>query len=276
MDPHNRLVQLDRDHPGFRDPAYRTRRDRIARLALDHAGGPAPRVDYSPREHAVWELVCERLDLLHQRGVAAPLRHAAERLALDRRRIPQLADVSAVLETAGRFQLRPVAGLVEPAVFLAALADSAFLATQYVRHPTAPLYTPEPDVIHELIGHAASLLQPEIAALSRAFGRCSLCGDATLRVEVERVYWWSLEFGAVLEDGELKAAGAGLLSSCGELERLLGPDCPERLPFEPESMATADYDPTDLQPRVHVAESWEAFVGVLGEWLIGRLARAAC
>ena len=97
-----------------------------------------------------------------------------------------------------------------------------------MRHPGEPLYTPEPDIIHEVIGHGHLLATPTFSELHR------LTGEATHRLRDEenlrflsRVFWFTVEFGVVIEDGELRAYGAGILSSYGEIDEFrameLGP-----------------------------------------------------
>lgn len=259
------LVALDRDHPGFRDPAYRRRRDAIARIALEYRGGPVPPAPYVEEEHAVWREVQRRLAPLHE--IRAPRGYLLlnRRLGMSRERIPQLEEVNAKLRPITGFAMQPVAGLIEPRVFLGHLAGGVFLATQYVRHHSAPLYTPEPDVIHELIGHAASFTHPMIAELNRAFGRAAAAAAPAELRRLERAYWWTLEFGGLMEEGRVKAFGAGLLSSCGEIARFA--DEAELLPFDLRRMAETDYDPTDYQPRIFVAPSWEVLYHDLHSWL---------
>ncbi|MEZ5990395.1 MAG: phenylalanine 4-monooxygenase [Planctomycetota bacterium] len=260
------LVPLDPDHPGFRDRAYRRRRDEIARLALGHRqGAPVPDAPYVDAEHEVWRLIRARLAPLHERTVASALLDMARRCPLAEDRIPQLAEVGALLAPRTGFRMEPVAGLVEARDFLAPLADGTFRSTQYIRHASRPFYTPEPDVVHELIGHAASLADPDIAELSRAFGRAARAADDDELRRLERVYWYSLEYGLVRERGRVKAVGAGLLSSFGELAQL--EDGPRLLPFELGRIAATGYDPTRYQPLLFVAPSWAALVDELWTWL---------
>src|SRR5579859_6828467 len=129
------LVALDRDHPGFRDPVYRRRRNAIAEVAVDYReGAPVPDVEYTAEEEDVWRLVWSHLEPLHERLACAEIRAAQDMLPLDRTRIPQLAEVNRALAAFGRMQLRPVAGLMTPSEFLTRLGDHVFLATQYMRH----------------------------------------------------------------------------------------------------------------------------------------------
>lgn len=264
------LVVLDPDHPGFRDPRYRERRNAIARLALEYREGERPpRVDYTDEEHAVWQSVWENLAPLHGSRAVREWRFAADGLALDRRRVPQLADVNEGLSAGTGIEMLPVGGLISARGFLSGLGRGVFLSTQYMRHPSRPLYTPEPDVIHELVGHATSFLAPEIVHLSRLFGEAALTADAPTLERLERVYWYTLEFGVARENGEVRAYGAGLLSSYGELGSFR--DRAELAPFDVERIARTPYDPTDYQKVLFVAESFDDMVRRVEDWLRGIL-----
>jgi phenylalanine-4-hydroxylase len=263
---------LTPDHPGFRDPGYRRRREAIAAIARRYrAGEPIPRVAYEQAEHAVWRRVWRELAPRHERWVARDLRDVLAALPLDRDAIPQLADVSIELSGRTGFRMAPVTGLVPPRRFFEALADGEFLSTQYVRHASRPLYTPEPDVIHELVGHAATLADPRLAAINRRFGQATRVADDDGLRRLERVYWFTLEFGVCREGEDVRAVGAGLLSSAGELDRL------PRVPLHPwdlRVMATTDYDTTDYQPALFVAPSFDYMLEDLLAWLDAEILRA--
>ena len=249
------LVQLDPDHPGFRDQGYRARRNAIARVALAHTEGPVPRVDYTPEEDATWRAVWSSLSPLHERLACRQYLDAAAAVRLPTAHVPQLCEVNDVLGKLGGFTLRPVAGLVGDRTFLGYLSRDVFLATQYMRHPSRPLYTPEPDVVHELIGHAPTFCEPSFVALNRAFGRAAERVDAETLARVARLYWYTLEFGVCEERGALKAYGAGLLSSFGELGGFQ--ERARLLPFDPAVIAATPYDPTDYQRTLFVGKSLE-------------------
>lgn len=269
----NELVKLDPDHPGFRDPAYRARRDAIARLALDYReGDPPPLVAYTDEEHAVWRTVWENLEPLHRSRAIREWRAGAAELSLDKRAVPQLVAIDEKLKGPG-MQMLPVAGLISARGFLSCLGRSVFLSTQYMRHHSRPLYTPEPDVIHELIGHATSFFDEDFVRLSQLFGRAALVADAPTLARLERVYWYTLEFGLARERDEVKAYGAGLLSSYGELG---GFESRSKLePFDLEKVSRTPYDPTNYQKVLFVAPSFRQMAREVGDWLEGVIAGAS-
>lgn len=271
-------VELNPDHPGFADREYRARRDAIARLARDwwttrttaDAEPPIPRAAYVDAEQAVWRRVWSELGPLHELRVASELLELHAAFPIDRQTIPQLADVSARLVPLTGFRMVPVEGLVPPRKFFTALREGVFMATQYVRHPSRPLYTPEPDVIHELVGHAATLAHPELAAINRRFGEAAMLDDRRLLQRIERVYWFTLEFGLCEQDGELRAYGAGLLSSLGELERSTTERNPRGLihrAWDLDRMAGTDYDTSTYQRELFVAPAFSTMLQDLDAWL---------
>ncbi len=132
---------------------------------------------------------------------------------------------------------------------------------------------PFPDVVHELVGHATSFFDPDIVRLSRLFGEAALAADAEGVVELERVYWYTLEFGVASEEGEVKAYGAGLLSSFGELGAFR--DRTRLEPFDIDRIVRTPYDPTSYQKVLFVAESFREMVRRVGGWLEERLQSGA-
>jgi phenylalanine-4-hydroxylase len=254
---------LPADHPGFLDVEYRHRRMAIAEAALrHHPGEPIPDVEYTAEEDAVWRLVSSELTRLHADTACRAFRDAVASLVLPAERVPQLREVDERLDALTGFHLRPVPGLVPSRVFYGALAERTFLSTQYVRHHSVPFYTPEPDVIHEIIGHADMLASPVLADLHAAAGRASrrAVGEAAHEF-FSRVFWFTLEFGVLYEEGEVRAWGAGLLSSFGELGAFRDA---EIRPWDVAAMGTQDYDITRYQPVLFAARSFIHAVDELG------------
>jgi phenylalanine-4-hydroxylase len=262
----NSIVRLDPDHPGFRDAGYRARRNRIASIALSYEPGtPVPDAPYTEEENALWRTIRDALKPAHRAHACAEYLEAARRLDLPRAAIPQLREVSERVQRISGFRLEPVAGLVAPRVFLESLADGVFLCTQYIRHHSTPFYTPEPDVVHELLGHALTLASPRLAELNRLFGEAVRRTTSAEELEkLSRVYWFTIEFGVVREGGDVKAYGTGLLSSAGELEAM---GRAKLRPLDPAEATRTDYDPTRFQPVLFCADSFDALCDTLKRFL---------
>ena len=263
---HNNLVELDQDHPGFTDAVYRQRRDIIAGIALRYrTGQPVPDAPYTAEEHAVWRQIWEQLGPLHEERVCAELLDLQRILPLPRDGIPQLASLNPSLTASAGFRMEPVGGLVTPRTFLRYLGQRVFLSTQYIRHHSQPLYTPEPDIVHELVGHFATLVHPGIAELNRVLGlAAAVASDEEVR-RLERIYWHTLEFGVLEERGALKAYGAGLLSSYGELGTF--EQHAELRGWDLDVIADTDYDPTTYQPVIFVAPSFTRMLVEVTMWV---------
>lgn len=263
-DAHGQVeVHLGENHPGFTDPAYRARRGDIAAAALARRpGDPVPTIDYTDEEQGIWRLVSAELAPKHEKYAHSEFLAAKAALGLPTDHVPQLTEVSERLEplTGWRYQSAP--GLVPLREFYADLGRRTFNSTQYLRHPSQPLYTPEPDIIHEVIGHGNQLASPRFAAITEAAGRASerLESDEAMQF-VADVFWFSIEFGVIAEDGVTKAYGAGILSSYGEMDEFRKMDI---RPLDLRVMGTLNYDITAYQPVLFRADSLEHLEDVVG------------
>jgi phenylalanine-4-hydroxylase len=249
-------VTLPAGHPGAGDEEYCARRAAITRAAAAYRPpAPIPEVTYSAEEDGIWRLVSAELAAKHARLACREYRTAAATLALPGDRVPQLRAVDARLGLITGFHIAPAAGLVPPRDFYGALAHRTFLSTQYIRHHSTPFYTPEPDIVHEMIGHANMLASPRLADLYQAAGRASDRAESdAAHAFFSRVFWFTLEFGVVWEEGELRTYGAGLLSSFGEIDAFRGA---EVRAWDLAAMGRLDYDITHYQPVLFAAASFD-------------------
>eukprot|EP00913_Durusdinium_trenchii_P018274 g17169.t1 len=268
---------LRQDHPGFNDPAYRERRFEIVSLAKAYKHGEKlPRVRYTEQETATWQAVYERLGSLHDKWACREYREMLPQMekycGYAVNNIPQLGDISDFLQQRTGFTLRPISGLLSARDFLNALAFRVFYSTQYIRHHGNPFYTPEPDICHELLGHVPLFANPAFADFSQEIGLASLAATDEDVAKLAAVYWFTVEFGLLREGEDVKAFGAGVLSSFGEMEwacadvpsqecREMG-SMKEQLkpilrPLDPWEASKQEYPITTYQPVMFCAESLE-------------------
>ncbi|MEU0531867.1 phenylalanine 4-monooxygenase [Amycolatopsis tolypomycina] len=234
------------DHPAHGDDDYTRRRNRIAFQGAEHVvGTPAPEIDYHELDHQTWRNIQRALAERHAEYAAADVVAWAAALDLPTDHVPQLEEVNSRLRRMTGYALTPAVGFVPIEQFYGVLADEKFYAAQFIRHHSQPFFSPEADVVHELVGHSPALGNDKVAELYR------LTGEAVRRVEsprtielISRVFWFTLEYGVIEENGLHRAYGAGLLSSFGELESFRKADI---RPLNLTEMATTEYDITDYQ-----------------------------
>ena len=266
------ISTLPLDHPGAHDLDYRHRRDHIASLARQYRQDPQhaiPDVDYTDEEQAVWQHVSQQLDTLQARHACSLYLEAKQELGISHDAIPQQRELSAKLQQLTNFRLAPIEGLVETRGFLSWLARRTMLCTQYVRHHSRPDYTPEPDVVHEIIGHVPMFSVPDFADFSQAVGQGAIKANAQQLEQLGRLYWFTVEFGLIEESPrkeDTKAFGAGLLSSFGELAHAFS-DAVERRPFNLREVIHTPYDYSDMQPLLFVIPSYAYLKEVTREFI---------
>ncbi len=263
-DAHGQVqVHLGENHPGFTDAAYRARRGEIAAAALSaRPGEPVPHIDYTDEEHGIWRLVSAELAPKHEKYAHSEFLAAKAALALPTDHVPQLDEVTERLHPLTGWTYKAAPGLVPLREFYADLGRRTFNSTQYLRHPSQPLYTPEPDIIHEVIGHANQLASPRFAAITEAAGRASERLESEEAMQfVADVFWFSIEFGVIAEEGQTKAYGAGILSSFGEMDEFRHMDI---RPLDLHTMGTLNYDITAYQPVLFRADSLQHLEDVVG------------
>ncbi len=265
IDPHAMVeppdaaeLVLDPGHPGEHDPAYVARRRELFALTRKHRLerlGP-PLVAYTPEETRVWREVSPKLDELHRRHACGLYNRAKAELAITQTEIPQLRTISARLARETDMHLVPAEGALPYRTFYEYIAERGFPVTQFIRHGSHPEFTPEPDMIHDCLGHVPPLMNRDYAELLTLIGKAAATtphGEQVLALK--RFSWFSIEFGLIEEHGETKVFGAGILSSTGEIPHaLFSPDATRR-PFVTETVIATDYDPSNMQKDFFIAPS---------------------
>lgn len=251
-------LELEPGHPGLGDEAYLARRQELFALCRRHRLerlGP-PLISYTDEERRIWRDVSPQLDALHAAHASRIYLQAKKELGISEDDIPQLRHLSAYLERLNGMHLVPAEGPIPYRTFYSYIAERGFPVTQFIRHGSKPEFTPEPDMIHDCLGHVPPLVNHDYAELLTLIGKAAVSvssGDEVLALK--RLSWFSIEFGLIEEDGATKIFGAGILSSIGEIPFSLSPNV-ERRPFVTEEVIATDYDPSRMQELLFVIPSF--------------------
>ncbi len=227
---------------------------------------------YTPEQHAIWrELVTRRMPQLYQHASRAYL-EGFEQIGLQADRLPELTKVSARLEPRTGWNSTPVSGFLPSDAFFEMLAARKFPTTTWIRSRDAMEYTPEPDIFHDVFGHVPMHAHPVFADFLQEYGRvCASLKSADALERLGRLFWFTVEFGVIHEEGKIKVYGSGLISSHGEcthvVERGAGL---EILEFDLAKVMETVVDVSRMQPVLYAIESFEQIYEVAREaesWL---------
>ena len=252
-------LELEAGHPGLGDEAYIARRRELFALCREHRlsrKGP-PIIAYTEEERRIWREVSPRLDALHRQHASRIYLQAKRELGISEHTIPQLRHLSAQLEGMSGMHLVPAEGPIPYRTFYSYIAERGFPVTQFIRHGSKPEFTPEPDMIHDCLGHVPPLVNHDYAELLTLIGKAAVSvGSGDQVLALKRLSWFSVEFGLIEEDGRTKIFGAGILSSFGEIPFSLSTDV-ERRPFVTDEVIETDYDASRMQELLFVIPSFQ-------------------
>jgi phenylalanine-4-hydroxylase len=252
-------LELEAGHPGLGDEAYIRRRKGLFALCRKHRLerlGP-PIIEYTPEETRIWREVSPKLDELHQKHACQIYLKAKRDLAITREEIPQLRTLSERIQRETNMHLVPAEGALPYRTFYEYIAQRGFPVTQFIRHGSHPEFTPEPDMIHDCLGHCPPLMNQDYAELLTLVGKAVATTSKGEQVlALKRFSWFSIEFGLIEEVGTTKVFGAGILSSTGEIPySLFSPEVTRR-PFVTDVVINTDYDPSRMQNNLFIAPSF--------------------
>lgn len=264
-------VELDADHPGFRDEEYRQRRDFIAKESEKYNGSieSIPVIVYTNKEKNVWRYAYSIIvDLAVEYAYSEHLEGLRE-LGIVAEEVPQLRYITEIMHRKTGFHMVPVKGLIPGKEFLRSFAEGFFYSTQYLRHHTVPGFTPEPDIIHDVLGHASGLYSQTISRIQKVIGQAATRTDDPDKLkQLDRIYWYVIEYGMIKEHGKIKTFGAGNLSSFIDIKRSVE-TTEDHLPFDISVIAKTDYDPTITQHKLFVGESFDSIYNEVKDYCNG-------
>jgi len=211
---------------------------------------------YSQEEHALYRRLYERQSVLVPQLACAEFNNALAQLDASAG-IPRFDQVSQRLKRATGWEIVPVPGLVPDEVFFQHLAHKRFPVTVWLRKPEEFDYIVEPDVFHDFFGHVPLLFDPVYADHMCEYGKGGL---KALRLGglkyLARLYWYTIEFGLIKSNDGVRAYGAGLISSGGELGYSVRDPKPARRPFDLMTVMASDYHIDSYQDQYFVIEDF--------------------
>ena len=245
------------------------------RCIPQHLDGPPPvgdeieYPDYTEQDHANWRFLFNRqMELLPGRAGEAFLR-GVKILNMTPERIPALSEMSRRMEDATGWQIARIPGLLHEKDFFNLLANRQFPSTDYIRREDELDYTPAPDCFHDMFGHMPMLTQPEFADFYQLFGQAALKAEGADRPRLERLHWFTVEFGLIRQAQGMRIFGAGILSSKEEVGHALS-DAVTVYPFDAERIVEQDYEVYHLQDVLFALDSFEQLVEGFRSWTRSR------
>jgi phenylalanine-4-hydroxylase len=213
--------------------------------------------DYTDAEQEVWRILSDRQTKLTRRLAHKSYLDGVEALGLIDR-IPDFDEVSQKLRKLTGWELVAVPGLIPAPAFFDHLAERRFPVTNWLRKREELDYIVEPDMFHDFFGHVPALTQPAFADFMQMYGQkaeslIELGGDM-----IERLYWYTAEFGLMQEAGQVKAFGAGLMSSFSELQFAVESPDAHHVPFNIETVMRTTYEIDKFQRAYFVLPSFSA------------------
>ncbi len=220
---------------------------------------------FTAEDHETWDILYRRQTALLQGRIVQRFMDGLQLVGLDGGGIPELGALNEKLHPLTGWRCVAVAGLVPDEAFFAMLGERVFPIGNFIRTRAELDYLEEPDCFHDIYGHVPMLADRAVADAMQRFGETGVKAIAEAQGDkVARLYWHTIEFGLVRENGDIRILGAGLASSFGEAAKSLEDAEIERRRFSPESAVATPYRHDAMQPLYLVADSMDAVVEALG------------
>lgn len=221
-------------------------------ILLDSQG----RANYQKSEQETWAFLLKRQKELVASRASIEYLKGLEILNF-KESIPQHFEVSEILNQFTGWGVEPVPALIQPEHFFNLLSKKKFPAANFIRTTEDIDYIEEPDVFHELFGHCPLLTNEAYAEFMHQYGLLSLQADKKLQMRLFRLFWFTIEFGLILENDKIKAYGGGILSSKSEIIYSVESDIPERKALSPMEALLTPFRIDILQPVYFVIKSYD-------------------
>ena len=212
---------------------------------------------YTNSDHLVWQILFARRMEQLETTASRIFLDGAGIIGLAPDEIPNLTEVNRRLEPRTGWNAVPVAGFLPAKEFFASLASRRFPTTVTIRSRDSIDYVPEPDIFHDVFGHVPLHSDPPFADFLQRFGQAATMARTPEEVEMmARLFWFTIEFGLIDENGTPKIYGSGLISSSGDASNALGPSC-DRRPFSLDGVISQAFRIDKLQDTLFVVDAFD-------------------
>jgi phenylalanine-4-hydroxylase len=214
--------------------------------------------NYTQEDFTVWKLLFERQLELLQNLAADEYLQALEKIGFTASKIPDFKETNGLLDKSTGWKLEVVEGIINESDFFELLSKKRFPATTWLRKLNELDYLPEPDMFHDVFGHVPLLIEPKFSAFFEGFGKLGVKykDEPQIVQMLGRIYWFTIEFGLVKSEGQLKIYGAGILSSHGESKYSVSKE-PSHLKFDAKTIMHTAFENDKIQDKYFVIESFD-------------------
>lgn len=215
---------------------------------------------YTEEDHGTWHALCARLEEALRGKACRQFYEGLRKINLDFNRVPRLDDINERISPVTGWKAAAVPGYIDARYFFESLQRRLYPTTIGIRRADSMDYVEEPDIFHDVFGHVALMADPVYGRLMQQFGDIHdvITTDQDL-LEMTRLFWFTVEFGLIQEDGETRLLGSGLLSSPGEARHCLSRTV-ERRPFRLAEVIAQPFRIDVYQDVLFVAESLEQLI----------------
>lgn len=231
-------------------------------------------IHWTPEENKTWATLMARQTGIVKPRASKEYLQGLERLNFPSDRVPQYAEINKVLGEHTGWAVEQVAALIPATEFFTLLSNKKFPAASFIRIPEELDYIEEPDIFHELFGHVPLLTFPEYASYMQRFGQLALSIRPKDRRRLFRLFWFTIEFGLLKQDGAIRAYGGGILSSIEETVYCIDSAVPKRVPFDVLTTLRTPYRIDIPQPLYYVLEKFSDLFNILDQDIVGLLEKS--
>ncbi|HEY2857717.1 MAG TPA: phenylalanine 4-monooxygenase [Terracidiphilus sp.] len=220
---------------------------------------------YTEEQHAVWAELVGRVLPNAEQHAAREYLEGFQIIGLKRDHLPNLAEISRRLGPRTGWSSTPVSGFLPAPAFFEMLANRLFPTTTWLRSRESLEYTPEPDIFHDVFGHVPMHAHRVFGDFLEHYGRvCAAMPDQGILEKLGRLFWYTVEFGLIRQNGEIKAYGSGVISSVGECQNVINGGCEIR-DFSLDEVLNTPVKVDELQKVLFAVNSFDQIYEAMHE-----------